>query len=70
VVYDPSGKLLREIEFSGKNMTCPTFGGKNLDLLFVTSGRKEPNDADEGGSLFKYKLEQGIRGTEKYQFAM
>lgn len=69
MVYDASGKHLKDIEFSGRNLTCPTWAGKDLDILFVTSGRKEPNEADEGGSVFKYKNETGVRGTIKHQFA-
>jgi sugar lactone lactonase YvrE len=68
-VYDPEGKHLKDITFSGKNITCPTWGGNNLDLLFVISGRREPDGIDEGGVVFRYKVSNGPKGTIKHEFA-
>jgi hypothetical protein len=74
VIFDPNGKHLKDIEFSGKNLTCPTWGGKNLDILFVTSA-KDPilgiKDGDEGGNMFKYMVRAGSnpKGKPKFEFA-
>jgi sugar lactone lactonase YvrE len=72
VIFDPTGKHLKDIEFSGKNLTCPTWGGKNLDILFVTSA-KDPiiciKDGDEGGNMFKYMVRNGPKGKPKFDFA-
>jgi len=72
VIFDPTGKHLKDIEFSGKNLTCPTWGGKNLDILFVTSA-KDPilgiKDGDEGGNMFKYMITEGPKGKPKFEFA-
>jgi sugar lactone lactonase YvrE len=72
VIFDPTGKHLKDIKFSGKNLTCPTWGGKNLDILFVTSA-KDPflgiKDGDEGGNMFKYMIREGPKGKPKFEFA-
>jgi sugar lactone lactonase YvrE len=72
VTFDPKGKHLKDIEFSGKNMTCPTWGGINLDILFVTSAKDGIigiNDGDEGGNMFRYKVKEGLKGKSKFEFA-
>ncbi|TVY38274.1 Uncharacterized protein LSUB1_G002273 [Lachnellula subtilissima] len=47
VVYDPSGKHVRDVVFSAKAVTCPTWGGKNLDVLFITTAQ----DKGAGGKM-------------------
>jgi sugar lactone lactonase YvrE len=72
VIFDTAGKHLKDIEFSGKNLTCPTWGGKNLDILFVTSA-KDPfisiKEGDEGGNMFIYRIPEGPKGNPKFEFA-
>jgi len=70
--FDPTGKHLKDIEFSGKNMTCPTWGGKDLNILFITSatdGILGVQDGDEGGNMFKYVIEGGLKGKPEFEFA-
>lgn len=55
--FDPDGKLISEIPFPARNLTCPVFGGDSLDQLFVTSSRQELTDqelaaAPASGSVF------------------
>jgi len=55
--YDPAGKLMRTFAVPAKNVTCPAFGGANLDQLFVTSARVDNSRAELeqlplSGSLF------------------
>jgi sugar lactone lactonase YvrE len=66
VVFDPSGNQLKDIIFSGKNMTCPTWGGKDFDILFVTSASGSLM-GDEGGQMFRYKTR--VKGLAKFEFA-
>ena len=72
VIFDPTGKHLKDIEFSGKNLTCPTWGGESLDILFVTSA-KDPfigiKEGDEGGNMFIYRIQEGPKGNTKFEFA-
>ena len=53
--YDPAGKLERRVEMPVKYPTMPSFGGPNLDTLFVTSAiwpipeHERPQHPMEGG---------------------
>jgi sugar lactone lactonase YvrE len=70
VGFDPAGNHLKDILFSGKNLTCPTWGGKDLDFLFATSalGGNDIALDDEGGYMFRYQVKTGLKGTEKREF--
>ncbi len=71
VVFDPTGKQLREIMFPGKKLTCPAWGGKNNDILFVTSAKDVSDtakDTDQGGSIFRYKVTAGTKGKPENEF--
>jgi sugar lactone lactonase YvrE len=71
MVFDPSGKHLKDIILSAYNPACTTWGGKNFDIIFcatATDKRPEPNPADDGGHMFRYKPEKA-RGAPKYEFA-
>ena len=35
--YGPDGRFLSAIEFPARQMTCPVFGGPNLQMLYATS---------------------------------
>ena len=76
--FDPDGKLEREIYFPATQTSCPMFGGKDLNELYVTTANagtgqppngEEPNgynpSAYRGGDLFKVKLD--IQGKEEYK---
>lgn len=69
VVFNPVGKKLRDIVFSGTKVTCPAWGGKEFDKLFVTSASLRVEEGDEGGSVFSWKAGGGVRGVEKHKFA-
>jgi len=71
MVFSPEAKLLKEITFPAKRVTCPTWGGKDHDIVYVVSGKDTSDDRaadDEGGHVFMYKAE-GVRGRPKYEFA-
>ncbi|WP_022868205.1 SMP-30/gluconolactonase/LRE family protein [Schaalia vaccimaxillae] len=71
--YDPDGTLERSIEFPVRKVTCPAFGGPDLDRLYVTTmGRpplpRFPEDGPERGSL--YVIDNlGVRGNPVPRFA-
>lgn len=63
--YDPDGKLMQTIEMPTDIPTCCEFGGKDLDILYVTSAvLRRPDDQLKGqknpGGLFA--LDVGVRG--------
>jgi sugar lactone lactonase YvrE len=66
--FDPDGKRERVIEFPVANPTACTFGGQNLDELYVTTARLGLSAADIekqplAGDLFRVRL--GIQGQEE-----
>ncbi len=76
--FDPDGKLEREINFPATQTSCPMFGGKDLNELYVTTanagtGEKpngsEPKNYDlnayRGGDLYRVKLD--IQGKPEYK---
>jgi len=72
VRYSPDGAVDREIELPVTNPTCLTFGGRDLDILFVTSAWVGLDDAARAGqptagSLFAMK--PGVRGRPENRFA-
>ncbi|KAK9349735.1 hypothetical protein V1505DRAFT_373582 [Lipomyces doorenjongii] len=61
-----TGDLKAIYKFPAEKVTCPTFGGKNLDELFVTTASQDESldyvwseeDAkkDQGGEIFRFKV--------------
>lgn len=65
VRYDPQGKVERVVQLPVPRATDCTFGGRNLDTLYITSARETMTSdqlklAPLSGSLFAIKM--GIRG--------
>ncbi len=67
--YDPRGALDEVVELSARQVTACTFGGDDLDLLFITTSRQglEPLDDPLAGSVFTAAV--GVRGRPVRQFA-
>jgi sugar lactone lactonase YvrE len=72
VRYAPDGRIDRVVEMPFKYVTSCTFGGDNLETLFVTSGCWDLKGSDlaaqpQAGSLFAF--EPGVRGLPEPMFA-
>jgi len=53
VCHDDSGREVDRIDVPTTHPTCPAFGGRDLDRLFVTSARKaSPDEPAAGAVLF------------------
>jgi len=76
--FDPDGKEERRIGFPATQTSCPMFGGKNLDELYVTtaytgtgeppSGHERPGydfDAHRGGELYCVKVD--VQGKREFE---
>ena len=71
VRYDPQGKPEREITLPAAQVSCPAFGGANLDELYLTTARKGLTEDDLrahplAGGLFR--VDPGVKGLEEACF--
>ncbi|KAJ5524609.1 regucalcin [Penicillium frequentans] len=51
MVFTPQGKLLKQIALPAMYPTCPTWGGKNQEILYITTAKDRtdtPDPNDEG----------------------
>lgn len=69
--YDPDGKKERIVEVPVPTATCMAFGGKDLDELFVTTGKKglseeQVRNFPQAGDLFRAR--PGVRGMIEPEF--
>ncbi len=72
VRYDPEGKIERILQLPVPRATDCTFGGRNLETLFITSAREtmtpeQLNQAPLSGSLFA--VDAGVQGLSTIPFA-
>jgi len=68
--FGPAGELTETIELPAARPTRPAFGGPNLDQLYVTTARADPDqavDGDLGGAILV--LDPGVRGMPANIFA-
>jgi sugar lactone lactonase YvrE len=73
VRYAPDGRIDRVIELATHRPTCCTFGGPNLDILFVTTASQQmsPEEIAQqplAGSLLAF--EAGARGLPEPRFPL
>ncbi len=70
--FDPvSGKLIRKIEVPAHNITSCSFGGKDLNILYITTAsidmtQEEKERFPEAGSVFK--VIPGVKGVKNSIF--
>ena len=70
--YDPGGQLMRVVELPVSLVTSCTFGGKDLDQLFITTASVGLDDSERSaqplaGAVFR--IDPGTRGTPASYFA-
>jgi len=69
--FDPNGKVDEIVEVPVESVTCCTFGGENLDTLFITTARwgmtqEQIDNNPSAGGLFSIK--PGVIGLADNQF--
>ena len=69
--YSPAGEVMQVVEMPVKNITSCTFGGKDLDTMYLTTAQLflEEEDIAErplSGSLFSFK--PGVKGLPTNKF--
>lgn len=67
--YAPDGKLLERIELPVSKVTACTFGGENLDELYITTSRQGLDDGDEPEAGAVFRAVPGVRGLPAVPFA-
>ena len=72
VRYAPSGKVDRTIELPVANLTCCCFGGRDLDVLYITSARQRMSPGELAsqplaGSVLALRV--GVQGLPESRFA-
>ncbi len=72
VRYAPNGTIDRDIELPVSNPTCLTFGGPDLDTLFITSAwfgldDKAKERQPQAGGIFA--LKPGVKGNPEHRYA-
>ena len=70
--YSPAGQVLEVVPLPVPNITSCTFGGPNLDTLYITTASQQLSAAELekyplAGSLFAYK--PGVTGPPTSEFA-
>jgi sugar lactone lactonase YvrE len=72
VRYAPDGSISGSIELPVSQPTCVAFGGKDLDILYITTAREHLDAAalarePQAGHVFAYQL--SIRGSVDSRYA-
>lgn len=70
MVFSPEGKKLKEVILPAKYPTCPTWGGKNYDILYISTARdrtQNPDPNDDGGHMYMFRP-SGVQGQAKYEY--
>ncbi len=70
--FDPKGRIDRVVEMPAIRPTCCVFGGKNLDVIYVTSSRahlppQELSARPLNGGVFCF--DPAVKGTLKHRSA-
>jgi sugar lactone lactonase YvrE len=66
--YEPDGKLVEQLDLPVTQVTACTFGGPNLDELYITTSRQaiDPSGQPQAGALFMAR--PGARGLPARQY--
>lgn len=70
MIFSPEGECLKEISFPAAYVTCPTWGGKDHDIIYLSTGkdrRANSDPVDGGGHMYMYKP-AGSKGQPKHNF--
>ncbi len=59
--YAPDGTFLHAVDFPATQVSCPAFGGADLDLLFVTTAAVNAPEADRFAGM-SFAIPAGAKG--------
>ena len=69
VRYDSQGRLDAVLEMPVGRPTACTFGGADLDVLYVTTSAVDSPDDERGSAGALFAVRPGVRGLAAYRFA-
>lgn len=70
MLFNPQGKCLKQVKLPAMYPTCPTWGGKDHDILYLTTARdrtENPDPTDDGGHIYMFRPNDA-RGQAKFEF--
>ena len=67
--YSPEGKLDQVINLPATKVTACTFGGVNLDELYITTSREDLPEGEEPRAGALFRVEPGVKGMPTREFA-
>ncbi|MBF4552511.1 SMP-30/gluconolactonase/LRE family protein [Corynebacterium suicordis] len=67
--YSPEGKLDQVINLPATKVTACTFGGANLDELYITTSREDLPEGEEPRAGALFHVEPGVKGMPTREFA-
>jgi len=62
---DPAGRVVGKLSFPVERVSAATFGGPQLDTLYVTTAGGKEGSSTEDGALYRLRLE--TRGKPEYR---
>ena len=70
--YDSAGNIDREFTLPAELVTCLTFGGKQMDEVFITTAwwgfsKEKRATQPQAGDIFRMKVD--VKGLEEHSFA-
>lgn len=66
VRYDPEGHEDRRVSLAARNVSSATFGGADLDELYVTTAGGHDRSTEGAGAGALFRLRPGVRGRAEF----
>lgn len=64
--FDPDGQFIQKTDVPARNVTACTFGGPDLNQLYITSARNGDDSTEHDGQL--YRVQVDASGQPAYHF--
>jgi sugar lactone lactonase YvrE len=67
--YTPAGQQLAEVAVAARQVTACTFGGSELDTLYITTSRQNLAAGDDPAAGSVFTIQPGVRGLPALPYA-
>jgi sugar lactone lactonase YvrE len=67
--YTPAGEQLAEVAVAARQVTACTFGGPDLDTLYITTSRDNVPGGEDPGAGSVFAVQPGVRGLPTLAYA-